>query len=631
VQLDLDANAGPALVNSFSGQFAMDGRNRVTAADRGVLNTGSITGTERVQQSWTLSQTGNWEAFTNDLNGDGNGTDSYERNETRTFSDANEILSRTTPSATILHDAAGEMTDDGINYRFIYDAWGRLKKITDQSGPPGTTIVEYKYNALGERIGWHYDANGSTGAPDGSDPWYWFIYDDRWRIINTYRVASGTVDTYAKERFVHHAAGKDGRSGSSYIDSLILTERDLDTTWSSAADITMEARYFYLQNWRADTCAITNEVGVLIRSYRYTAYGTRTEIDEADYNRDGTADFFDYLDWSDDNSNNRPRADINFVGSLDFYDYSDFVDRFSLAGRDQFGGKIRNLYAGYENDPVVELNVLGKANGSAMPVYESYYHVRNRVYVTELGRWTRRDPIGYLSGVDLYEYCDSLPTALIDSDGREPGRTDTPQEQHDGVCAALCDALKARMTLGEFLHQYDPTWSGNQVFWQLKGRWNGEPVDIDWYLTLLRAHYLGKKPASETDPNELSPWHYVPIRILYRGAKLKWICEDSLESKNPALFNIDRLLQEDEWLAVELAHDFVVDEDGDVTSKESAEDLIYLLAGMFDCDLTECARTRPALPVPVPPTPSPNPGLRPVSPPRIPQPPGSQQECPNCH
>lgn len=58
-----------------------------------------------------------------------------------------------------------------------------------------------------------------------------FTYDDRWRIVNTFRVSSGTIDTYAKERFVHHAAGPlvgvDGRRGSSYIDSMILADRNL--------------------------------------------------------------------------------------------------------------------------------------------------------------------------------------------------------------------------------------------------------------------------------------------------------------------------------------------------------------------------------------------------------------------
>jgi len=40
--------------------------------------------------------------------------------------------------------------------------------------------------------------------------------------------------------------------------------------------------------------------------------------------------------------------------------------------------------------------------------------VRHRVYVPEIGRWTRRDPIGYVDGVGLYEYVGA--TALIAND-----------------------------------------------------------------------------------------------------------------------------------------------------------------------------------------------------------------------
>ncbi len=79
---------------------------------------------------------------------------------------------------------------------------------------------------------------------NSSDPWYFFTYDDRWRIVNTFRVSSGTIDTDAKERFVHHAAGLDGRGGSSYIDSMILADRDLSTGWVSSADAA-EKRYYF--------------------------------------------------------------------------------------------------------------------------------------------------------------------------------------------------------------------------------------------------------------------------------------------------------------------------------------------------------------------------------------------------
>lgn len=49
----------------------------------------------------------------------------------------------------------------------------------------------------------------------------------------------------------------------------------------------------------------------------------------ADFNCDGTADFFDYLDFADAYSGNWPGADFNGDGFIDFFDYLDFVDAYS--------------------------------------------------------------------------------------------------------------------------------------------------------------------------------------------------------------------------------------------------------------------------------------------------------------
>ncbi len=50
----------------------------------------------------------------------------------------------------------------------------------------------------------------------------------------------------------------------------------------------------------------------------------------ADFNGDGTVDFFDYLDFVDAFSANAASADFNIDGTIDFFDYLDFVDGFSV-------------------------------------------------------------------------------------------------------------------------------------------------------------------------------------------------------------------------------------------------------------------------------------------------------------
>jgi hypothetical protein len=48
----------------------------------------------------------------------------------------------------------------------------------------------------------------------------------------------------------------------------------------------------------------------------------------ADYNLDGTVDFFDYLDFVADFSNEAPKADVNGDNTVDFFDYLDYVAAF---------------------------------------------------------------------------------------------------------------------------------------------------------------------------------------------------------------------------------------------------------------------------------------------------------------
>ncbi|WP_225931807.1 RHS repeat-associated core domain-containing protein [Leptolyngbya sp. 7M] len=67
----------------------------------------------------------------------------------------------------------------------------------------------------------------------------------------------------------------------------------------------------------------------------------------------------------------------------------------------------RKGYAGYEHDPTFE--------GAG----RNLYHVRHRVYDADVGRWTRRDPLGYVDGMSLYEYVMSNPLLYADPLGLE--------------------------------------------------------------------------------------------------------------------------------------------------------------------------------------------------------------------
>jgi len=335
----------------------------------------------------------------------------------RTSSD----LPRETPSPNVRN-----LTDTTENYEYVYDAFGRLRFVKDTGNQ--SVVAEYTYNGLGYRIGWHsdVDADGTVEANtehNADDPWFHFVYDTRWRIVAVYRVlhwkdgGGWTFDDDPKERFVYHNAGLAGGGGSSYIDAVILRDRDANTAWEDEADGTLEERVYYCQNWRADVVALFGSNGHMLHQVRYDPYGVPFGISKADINADGVLDSADsslFVTLYNSGSGTHPFADWNLDGTLNSQDPIAYLNSYNADvalgygvlsyAYSRAGGANRKGYAGYEIDPV-----LTGANGR-----ESVYHVRHRVLLSELGRWNRRDPLGYVDGMSLYEYTSGNPSNATD-------------------------------------------------------------------------------------------------------------------------------------------------------------------------------------------------------------------------
>jgi YD repeat-containing protein len=391
VDVSYDENSNPLTTEDniyaagFDVKYAIDGLDRVTDADEGTLSGGNITSQTRRQQ-WTLTQTGNWDAETLDLNGATAGYGTDGRTETRTHNLVNELTARSVttdsggPTAkTLAYDAAGNLTDDGETYAYEYDAWHRLRKIKDR----GTSAVlsEHQYYGNGFRAGERYDANDDA-VIDGTDPWYWFGYDERWRIVGTF-IGS---DASPKERFLHHTAGAGGYGTSSYIDQVVLRERDANTAWHLSSDGTLEERLYYCQNWRHDVVALVTANGQLRERIRYSSYGIPFGQPLGDCDGDGDVDAADSAILLGAWGTNSPKCDLDLNGTIDATDQSILLG--NSGATSGFGELTRNRnrlgYAGYV------------ADGESAEVR---WHVRHRVLESKLGRWTRRDPLGYA------EYC----------------------------------------------------------------------------------------------------------------------------------------------------------------------------------------------------------------------------------
>jgi len=148
------------------------------------------------------------------------------------------------------------------------------------------------------------------------------------------------------------------------IDAPILRDRDSDgdgETGDYGADGSgLDERLYYLTDAHMNVTAVTNTTGAVVERYHYDPYGHVTILD-------GTTD--SQTEWA-------PDAD----------QVSDVANEV--------------LYCGYRRDPETGL-----------------YHVRHRTYHPHLARWLQRDPIGYVDGMSLYEYCGGAPVGLLDPSG----------------------------------------------------------------------------------------------------------------------------------------------------------------------------------------------------------------------
>jgi len=231
--------------DGFDVKYRIDEIDRVTRAEEGTLTSGSIASRTRDQQ-WTLDHVGNWDANDLDLDGDGQLNDPGDREEVRTHNLVNELDAMAVyndmslvGNYALAYDAVGNLLDDGEEYEYVWDGFGRLRKILDTSDQ--SLIAEYTYTGLGYLTGVHENTDGDTDT-DNDDKWFYRMYDERWRWIGTFR----EDDTDPKEEFIPHQAGFDGQGGSSYIDLVILRDRDGDNSeWTDAADGTLEERIYY--------------------------------------------------------------------------------------------------------------------------------------------------------------------------------------------------------------------------------------------------------------------------------------------------------------------------------------------------------------------------------------------------
>lgn len=401
----------------FDNVYDIDDLDRVTRAHQGTIAGGSITSATQDQQ-WTLDQLGNWDENRLDLDGDGTFTGTDELDEDRSHNDVNEIVARdidgdSTDDFTLVYDAVGQLTDDGEEYKYVWDAFGRMRKILDRSDD--SLVEELKYNGLGFMIGEHYDADEDLDV-DSNDPWYWHAFDERWRQVATFRAG----DSDPKEEWVCQQAGLDGRGGSSFINGIVLRDRDENSGWTSASDGTMEQRFFYSQNWRGDVVALTSYTGKQVEQVRYSAYGVPFGLPGGDLDRDGNCDSADRtaLEALVAMTGYSSAGDLDTDGDCDTTDLGLFDANYdgSVLGV----GNLSNVSSCRADQASILF-----AHGCIQGLRIDRFRIRSSV----LGGWKSRDPLEYYDAANQYQYCRSQPLRSNDTMGLMSIASQIPQSQ----------------------------------------------------------------------------------------------------------------------------------------------------------------------------------------------------------
>lgn len=391
--------------------YANDDLDRLEQAKRGG-GTGTGITSLKEQEDWVLSKIGNWDNHDLDLNGDLDWSDTSlgEFQAQSTFSDLNEqtLIELDEDNDSLYddgsitrgYDDAGNLTSDpDKGHVYKWDSLGRLTKIFASNGTD--QIAEFKYNALGYRIAEQFDSTGDGFITGADDVWTRLVYDARWRVIEKYKVDISANSEDQTERHVHHAAGLNGIGTGSYIDSVVLRDRDSDGNGS------LEERHYFCQNWRQDVVAVVDDQGYQLEQARYTPYGEPFAIPFVDQDQDGDVDTDDGdLLLARYNGSYDVRADADLDGDVDFGDVSFYSAQGSAINTTNIGRGVQSSYghnrgyAGYWR-----IDQLGLS------------HVRYRWYDADTGTWLSKDPAGYPDSSSLFQYIGASPMTFIDPSG----------------------------------------------------------------------------------------------------------------------------------------------------------------------------------------------------------------------
>lgn len=416
--LTVDIRPGVSGLATRDRKYAYDKLDRLTDAKRGVNGT-SFT-QDKGSQNWALDMLGNWKATQRDADGDG-----YESSETenREHNTANEITNRypngtgNSPTLPFSFDDAGNLREEkftsSTSHVFTHDAWNRLVghiySVSEGASPESS--ISYEYNGLHWRT-LTIDSTGESSDEYGVDTGTKrsMYYSAAWQLLEERIDLNYLSDpgTDRKEQEVW---------GVRYIDDPVLR---LSAAAGDDGNMNKSTPYYHITDAQFSTVAMIHGAsGYLVERVVYDAYGKASHSWPGDFNADRAATS------ADSSLLATAAAGTPALGS------SGYDIRMDLNRDGVINSSDQTIWSSWGSKAALadgELSDRSTSGPDSVFGYDGYvfapelqrYCVRFRWLDPTTGRWMERDPLSYINGSNLFEYCIGDPIGLWDTFGLSP-------------------------------------------------------------------------------------------------------------------------------------------------------------------------------------------------------------------
>ncbi len=337
--------------------------------------------------------------------------------------------------------------------RYTYDAWNRLVLIEKYN----TATTSYDVMNRSDYDGLHWRTRKLAPVTPGSSTSRetFYTYNAAWQAIVEEIDSDHTSSSSQIDRLVHQVFGLRGVNDAIFrredvrryypavdvyvpcTDPETMEETECydhtEPAYYTGPDGVFEKSIFQLADAQGSVVSVitakawsfTDDTGTAraygagrtLETLEYDPYGRSRNISLGGFDHTGTLTVQDIFDFENAWFAGNAAGDQNDNGTLEVQDIFDFLNDWFLGGTtvDAMSASwIDNPYGycGYYAEKET-LGINGARNGFL-------YQCRFRVYDPITGRWMQRDPAGFISGLNLYEYISGRPISEWDELGLWP-------------------------------------------------------------------------------------------------------------------------------------------------------------------------------------------------------------------